>query len=75
MKEHGKKMKRVFKAAGKHEELEELELEEWLENSTLMDRFNYPIYFHLINHGVDPAKFRFKRVFRRAFKRKDESDV
>lgn len=54
--------------AGKFEDLEKFEMEEWQKQPAIV-KLSWPIYFHLLNHGVDPETWRFKRVFHSARKR------
>lgn len=62
------RIKREFQTAGKNGQIEMEELHDW-EKATAIEKFNYPIYFHLLNNGIDPVNFSFERKFQFAYKR------
>jgi len=64
-----KKMIRQPRFAGKFEDLEKFEAKEWQKQPDIV-KLSWPIYFHLLNNGVDPETWQFKRVFHSARKRK-----
>jgi len=65
-----KRIIRKPRFAGKFEEHEKFERKAWKDQPAIV-KLSYPIYFHLLNQGVDPEKWRFKRVFHSARKREE----
>jgi len=65
-----KKLIRKPRFAGKFEDHEKFEIQAWVNQPDIV-KLSWCMYFHLLNQGVDPETWRFKRVFHSARKRKD----
>ncbi|MBL4652648.1 MAG: hypothetical protein JKY53_07255 [Flavobacteriales bacterium] len=61
-------LERKFHSAGKAEDIEQNDILFWSKKS-VAERLAYSYNLHLLNHNIDPATFKFKRVFVKAFKR------
>jgi len=63
------KLIRQPRFAGKFEDHQKFEAEAWQQQPALV-KLSWPIHLHIINKGVAPTTWRFKRVFHSARKRK-----